>query len=210
MGLAEVASPPSQLPAKTPPPPRSATTTHLRVESFTAIDSPRRIEHLVHSNYLRRCCGCRISDATSLCGSKTRVFAPALARVCTRNEQYLHPAKLVFGFIPHYPADAPSRPNCVTINPDEGARARFLASLQAELASQGHTDPQGSAEPGPNGGATAESPLADEHVPAATTAAEATAPVATPAHITKRNENGLHRSTPRQNAPPLAAAQPCI
>jgi hypothetical protein len=69
------------------------------------------------------------------------------------------------------------------INPDEGARARFLASLEAQLVAQGHADPQGSAEPRPNGGATAESPLADEHVPAATTAAEATAPVATPAHI---------------------------
>jgi hypothetical protein len=78
------------------PPPRSATTTHLRVESFTAIDSPRQIEHLAHSNYLRRYCGCRISDVTSLCGSKTRVFAPATERVCTRDEQYLHPAKRVF------------------------------------------------------------------------------------------------------------------
>jgi hypothetical protein len=76
------------------------------------------------------------------------------------------------------------------INPDEGAKARFLASLEADLVAQGHADPQGSAEPRPNGGATAESPLADEHVPAATTAAEATAPVATPAHITKKNKHG--------------------
>jgi hypothetical protein len=76
------------------------------------------------------------------------------------------------------------------INPDEGARARFLASLEADLVAQGHADPQGSAEPRPNGGATAESPLADEHVPAATTAAEATAPVATPAHLAKKNKHG--------------------
>jgi hypothetical protein len=72
----------------------------------------------------------------------------------------------------------------------------MLASLEAEIAAQGHTDPQGSAEPRPNGGATAESPWADEHVPAATTAAEATAPVATPAHITKRNENGKRNRFP--------------
>jgi hypothetical protein len=76
------------------------------------------------------------------------------------------------------------------ITPDEGAKARFLASLEADLVAQGHADPQGSAEPRPNGGATAESPLADEHVPAATTAAEATAPVATPAHLTKKNKHG--------------------
>jgi hypothetical protein len=47
------------------PPHDSATTTQLRVESFTAFDSPRRITHLAHSNYLRRCCGCRIFDASS-------------------------------------------------------------------------------------------------------------------------------------------------
>jgi hypothetical protein len=87
--------------------------------------------------------------------------------------------------------------NKAKINPDEGARARFLGSLEAELVAQGHADPQGSAEPRPNGGPTAESPLADEHVPAATTAAEATeaeptASVATPtpAHLAKKNTHG--------------------
>jgi hypothetical protein len=65
---------------------------------------------------------------------------------------------------------------------DDGVKARYLASQEA-------------AEPTkPNGGATAESPLAVEHVPADTTDADAdaqaTGPVATPAHITKKNAHG--------------------
>jgi hypothetical protein len=65
---------------------------------------------------------------------------------------------------------------------DDDVKARYLASLEA-------------AEPTkPNGGATVESPLAAEHVQADTTDADAdaqaTGPVATPAHITKKNEHG--------------------
>jgi hypothetical protein len=65
---------------------------------------------------------------------------------------------------------------------DDGVKARYLASQEA-------------AEPTkPNGGVTAESPLAVEHVPADTTDADAdaqaTGPVATPAHITKKNAHG--------------------
>jgi hypothetical protein len=61
----------------------------------------------------------------------------------------------------------------------EDLTARYVASLEADFASQGHTDSQGTTEPRPNGGATAESPLADEHVPAAT-----------PAHLAKKNKHG--------------------
>jgi hypothetical protein len=68
-----------------------ASTTQLRVESFTAIDSPRRITHLAHSNFARRCCGCRdptrrriftcfcTRDRTRL-NSRSCIFAPA---ICT-------------------------------------------------------------------------------------------------------------------------------
>jgi hypothetical protein len=77
----------------------------------------------------------------------------------------------------------------------EDLTARYVASLEADFASQGFTDSQGTAEPRPNGGAPVESPLAVEHVPTATTAAEATeakptAPVATPAHLAKKNKHG--------------------
>jgi hypothetical protein len=66
------------------------------------------------------------------------------------------------------------------IVPDDAVHARYLASLEA-------------AEPTrPDGWDTVESPLAVEHVPADTTDAdaEATEPVATPTHITKKNEHG--------------------
>jgi Skp family chaperone for outer membrane proteins len=63
---------------------------------------------------------------------------------------------------------------------DDNVKAHYLASLEAAEPTE------------PNGGATVESPLADEHVLADTTDADAdaTGPVATPAHITKKNEHG--------------------
>jgi Skp family chaperone for outer membrane proteins len=67
---------------------------------------------------------------------------------------------------------------------DDDVEARYLASLEAAEPTE------------PNGGATVESPLADEHVLADNTDtdadadAQATEPAATPAHITKKNEHG--------------------
>jgi hypothetical protein len=82
------------------PPHDSATTTQLRVESFTAFDSHRRITHLAHSNFSRRCCGCRIFDASSFCGSKRvflhprpHAFAPATSGICTQQREFLHPLR---------------------------------------------------------------------------------------------------------------------
>jgi hypothetical protein len=65
---------------------------------------------------------------------------------------------------------------------DDGIKVQYLASLEA-------------AEPTkPDGGETAESPLAVEHVPTDTTDADADAqamePMATPGYITKNNEHG--------------------